>query len=375
MRENLPALVMSVCLVGASPLSAQNSAAVQKPSASCESLLQHSMAWWLSSAPTSADRDKLTACMAGTKQVQTPSAPSVSTRSSTPMSAHDANAIAQLSLGMNSEEVEKRLGPPNRMEGERWSYDTESMGLLFIYFSAGRIKEVRPQLNAMTTDQQAWWSCREDRERATTPCRAVPKDMPAPRLRPAAAVRATDGLNRPSNWNSMSADDQATWLRLVPKTWAQMTDEDRKEWYRILARRSVELGASSSPATSPAWTPTTCMVESQALLLMSQNISQSMTYLQMTAGGPAAAPVKPSAPPSYRCDSSSYGSDTTTRCRPEAGGGDMYGYSPGILSQINAGRSADARWNALYEQVKTLQDEYIARRSAWEQHCSAANGR
>jgi hypothetical protein len=46
--------------------------------------------------------------------------------------------------------------------------------------------------------------------------------------------RTADQYPKPENWNLMSAEDQATWLRLAPKTWAQMSDAERRDWYRIL---------------------------------------------------------------------------------------------------------------------------------------------
>ena len=65
MRRTLFTLVTLAWLIGTYPISAQDTVAVQKPSASCDALLQHSLAWWLSSTPTVADRDQLTGCMAG----------------------------------------------------------------------------------------------------------------------------------------------------------------------------------------------------------------------------------------------------------------------------------------------------------------------
>lgn len=62
-----------VVLIGSVPVAAgQNNAAVQeKPASStpqpvtCDALLQHPLAWWLSSMPTPAERDQLAACLAG----------------------------------------------------------------------------------------------------------------------------------------------------------------------------------------------------------------------------------------------------------------------------------------------------------------------
>ena len=40
-------------------------ALAQTPQSSCDALLQHSLAWWLSPEPTTADRNQLAACMSG----------------------------------------------------------------------------------------------------------------------------------------------------------------------------------------------------------------------------------------------------------------------------------------------------------------------
>src|SRR5438309_6009416 len=78
-------LFVVLVLVGSVPVAAgQDSAAVQKKPASsapqpaiCDALLQHPLAWWLGSMPTSAERDQLAACLAGSGQ-RAPASPSVS---------------------------------------------------------------------------------------------------------------------------------------------------------------------------------------------------------------------------------------------------------------------------------------------------------
>jgi hypothetical protein len=77
--------------------------------------------------------------------------------------------------------------------------------------------------------------------------------------RPGEAIRTRTQSSqwpKPSFWNLLSADDQATWMRLAPKTWAQMSEDEHRDWKRILTPRTgdaVPTRTQSSPWPKPSF--------------------------------------------------------------------------------------------------------------------------
>jgi hypothetical protein len=271
----LMALIGITLIVGLTPIqgaAGQQSGITQTkpisatPFLSCDTLLQHPLGWWLSSAPTPVEREQLAACMSGTARVGVAS-PSVT-------------------------------APPQG-----------------------------------------------------------------------------NGVPKPRNWNIMTADEQATWTRLAPKTWAQMTEQERKDWSRILAPKVASAPASTPPpaaaaSTVPArWTGQACESERQSLSLLSEQIRLQLQAL--AAQSPAGSTTQSNGTPSsYRCDSSTHGSQTTTTCEPEA----KYA-SPGAafsqaFEQSMTQQTAQKRWDAMAALIRSQQNQFDARIEEWNSHCA-----
>ena len=245
MGSKLFVVITSAWLVGVGPLVAAQETApvIQGPSASCSALLQHPLAWWLSSAPTASERDQVTVCLAGSGR-QAPASPSGS------------------------------------------------------------------------------------------------------------AAPSTTVQNKPANWNTLNADEQATFLRLEPKTWAQMTEQEHKDWYRILrSGQAAQTTAFTPPVSSPApvarWTPDTCDSARQTLSLLSQRINQSLTQLQILSAMPPVYHVNP--PP------------------PIEGSGAA---AARALQEALAQRAAASRFDAVTAQIQTQQNEFDTRVRELESNCT-----
>jgi hypothetical protein len=289
--------------------------AASSSSVTCDALLQHPLAWWLGSMPTSAERDQLAACLGGGSGQKAPASPSLSAAPSAAAQDKPAN----------------------------W--------------------------NSMSAQQQAWWLCRDDPSRITDRCKVVPKETAAQTV--PAATQVTQ--RHPSNWNSLNANQQATWTRLAPKTWLEMTSTEQVEWKDILSvgQPLPSTGVAQHTPVVAQWTADTCDSEHQSLSLLSERINKTIAQLQALAALPPPGSTA-KAPPTYRCDSDSLGSRTTTTCQPDTG---FVYVSPGAaftnsLSQSLAERAADSRFDGLAAQVQTQQNQFDTRFLEWESHCT-----
>jgi hypothetical protein len=262
----------------------------------CDVLLQHSLAWWLGSMPTSAERDQLAACLAGSGR-PAPASPSVSPAAPSAAATH--------------------------------GWPTPSPG------------QVKPaNWNTMNAMEQAQWLCRDDPSRITDRCKMVLTETPAQTAPGFVAVN----------------DPCQSLVGLAYYT----------------CKHPNEL----QPVPVARWTADTCNAEHQSLSLLSERINQTVAQLQaLTALPPPGSTAKasPTYPPTYRCNSDSSGSQTTTTCRPD---GDSYHVvSPAqafsdSLSQSLAEHAAASRFNALAAQVQTQQNQFDTRFRAWESHCT-----
>jgi len=305
----------------------QDNAATQEKPASkistaqrvtCDALLQHPLAWWLGSMPTPAERDQLAACLAGSGQ-QAPASPSV----------HPAPSAA----------VQDKPANWNRMnasEQAQWLHDPCQSLVGSGYYTCKHPNEVQPAAQSVSPATQA-------------------------------------NQMYPSNWNRLSADQQATWNRLTSKSWAEMTSTEQAEWTNVLSvGRSLSVAASTGVAQytpGARWTPDTCDSERQSLSLLSERINQTVAQLQALAALPQPGPTA-KASPTYRCNSDSLGSQTTTTCRPDAGYVSPGAAFSNALEDSLAKREAARRFDALAARVQTQQNQFDTRFREWESHCT-----
>jgi hypothetical protein len=145
-----------------------------------------------------------------------------------------------------------------------------------------------------------------------------------------------------------------------------MTPTEQVEWKDILSVGQPPAGTGVAQYTPVArWTADTCDSERQSLSLLSERINQTIAQLQALAALPPRI-VQPPASSTYRCDSDSLGSQTTTTCRP----GMVY-VSPGAaFSDALSESLAEQRQNALAAQVQTQQNQFDTRVRAWESNCT-----
>jgi hypothetical protein len=261
--------------------------------------------------------------------------------------------------------------------------------------------------------------------------------MSAPGLPVTSAPSATttSGVARPTNWNILTADQQATWARLAPKTWREMTPGEQGEWTQILSigqtaappqpahvsndvayqrylrtrlRKTTDDGKEvinprhfsqtewelycaghqsdtgtcqgwmpgAVVATAPQlaqWTSDACESERQSLSLLSERVKQDIAQLQVLATMPTigSTATSPTPPPTYRCDSSTLGSRTTATCEPEARYTSPGAAAAQAFEQSMAEQTAQKRWDALAAPVRAEQSQFNARMGAWNSHCAS----
>jgi hypothetical protein len=213
-----------------------------------------------------------------------------------------------------------------------------------------------------------------------------------------ATATAAAAAEHPTMWNSLTANQQATWNRLAPKTWLEMTPAERVEWQTILSigqpSTTVSTGVPTTPTTivctttagtvscaspvaplpqatvpSARWTADTCAAERDALTLLSARLDRLGTRLQALAvTSPAVSPPPPASPPTYRCTRDT--TDTTT-CRPEGfpivNGASAFSET---LTRLTDQQAATKRFDVLAAQIQTEQAQFDTQWLQWKSRCT-----